>query len=257
MPDENKKIKNSGGLLEKFAPVLLVLIVGLAFTVGALWQKVALLESGKFTKNVGNPTDSGKSGTLNGKLSADQAKKIPAVTDADHIRGSKDAQIYLIEYSDLECPFCKAFHPTAQKAVEQYKGQVVWIYRHFPLDTLHTKARDEAAASECAFNLGGEDAFWKFIDKVFSVTPSNNGLDAKELPKIATQIGLNQAAFNSCLSGGKTKDKIEKQYQGGVDAGVTGTPGNFIVNKKGEAWIIPGAVPFETLKLTIDEALKN
>ena len=251
MPDENKKIKNGGRLLEKFVPVLLIITVGLAFAVGVLWQKVSLLESGKVAKNA----DKDK-GTLNGKLSADQVKKIESVSDKDHIRGSLDAEVYLIEYSDLECPFCKQFHKTAQQAVDEYKGQVAWVYRHFPLDTLHSKARNEAAASECAFNLGGEGAFWKFIDKVFSVTPSNNGLDLKELPKIATQIGLSQTAFNSCLSTGGTKDKVEKQYQSGVTAGVSGTPGNFIVNKKGEAWIIPGAVPFETLKLTIDEALK-
>ena len=250
---------------KRFVPVLLVVAVILAFFVGILWQKVRNLEKGGGTavKTAGDAAGTkAVRPDVNGKLPEEQAKKVAGVSDDDHIRGAKDlsaragVQVYLIEYSDLECPFCKSFHPTAQLAVDEYRGKVAWVYRHFPLDTLHPKADKEAEAAECAAELGGNDGFWKFIDKIFEVTPSNNGLDPVKLPAYASQVGLDQTQFKTCLDSGKYAGKVEEQYQGGVTAGVTGTPGNFIMNKKGEVWVVPGAVPYENLKPIIEEALK-
>lgn len=185
-------------------------------------------------------------------------KDLPPLTASDHIRGQKNAQVLLIEYSDLECPFCKRFHPTAQQILDEYKGKVAWVYRHFPLDPIHSKADKEAEASECAAELGGENAFWSFIDKVYEVTPSNNGLDPAELPKIATQVGLDQTKFKTCLDSGKFAAKVEAQYQGGVKAGITGTPGNILLNtKNGKTKLIPGAVPFENIKSQLDSLLSE
>lgn len=252
-----ERVTPKSGLLEKFVPILLLITIASAFAVGILWQKVSSMEKGKAatgTNVAGQPADSG---TVNGKLSAEQAKKVEKVSDKDRVRGSRNAQIFLIEYSDLECPFCKQFHSAAQQAVDEYNGKVAWVYRHFPLDSLHTKADKEAEGAECAFELGGQDGFWKFIDKIFEVTPSNNGLDLTKLPTYAAQVGLNQTTFKSCLDSGKYKEEVENQYQGGLAAGVTGTPGNFIMNQKGEVWVIPGAVPYDQLKQTIEEALKT
>lgn len=246
-----------GNLLEKFVPILLVLTVGLAFLVGVLWSKVSLLEKGG-TGGTGQTDSAALAPTeADGKLSDDQANNIEKVSDKDRVNGSRDAQVFIIEYSDLECPFCKQFHPTVQQIVDEYKGKVAWVYRHFPLDTLHPKADKEAEAAECAFELGGETSFWKFIDKIFEVTTSNNTLDLAKLPTYAGQVGLNQANFKTCLDSGKYKDEVERQYQSGVKAGVNGTPGSFVMNKKGEVWLIPGAVPYESLKSTIEEALKS
>jgi len=245
-------------LLEKLVPILLVASIGLAFVVGVLWQKVSQLEGGNVrTSGSTSNTDSGTQpqGPVQGKLSEDQVKKIPQISDADHIRGNRNADVYLVEYSDLECPFCKRFHPTAQQAVDEYQGKVAWVYRHFPLDQIHTKADKEAEAVECAAELGGEDAFWALTDKIYEVTPSNNGLNLDDLPKLAGEVGLNQSAFASCLDSGKYKDLIEQQYQGGLTAGITGTPGNIILNSRGEAWLIPGAYPYDQLKSVIEEAL--
>lgn len=242
-----------GGILEKFVPVLLILTVGLAFLVGILWQKVSSIEKGN-TK-VSNTAQAPDSGTPNGKLSEDQAKKLPKVTKADHIRGDKDAEITLIEYSDLQCPFCNQFHPTMLQAMDEYKGKIRWVYRHFPLDTIHPRARPAANAAECVSNLGGNDAFWKFVDEIFAnqaTALSDSGLSAA-----AVKSGASSSSFNSCYKDTKFKDVVEGDYQGGLTAGVTGTPGNFIMNKKGEVWVIPGAVPYDQLKQTIDEALKS
>jgi len=92
-------------------------------------------------------------------------------------------------------------------------------------------------------------------DKIYEVTPSNNGLNLDDLPKLAGEVGLNQSVFASCLDSGKYKDLIEQQYQGGLTAGITGTPGNIILNSRGEAWLIPGAYPYDQLKSVIEEAL--
>ena len=117
------------------------------------------------------------------------------VSSSDHIRGNVNAQITIVEYSDLECPFCKVFHGTMKQAMAAYGDKVRWVYKHFPLDQLHPKADKEAEAAECAGELGGNDAFWAYIDKVFEATPSNNGLDLALLPAIAQDLGFDITKF--------------------------------------------------------------
>jgi protein-disulfide isomerase len=103
------------------------------------------------------------------------------VTDKDHIKGDISAPVKIVEYSDLECPFCKRFHTTMQDVVKSYDGKVAWVFRQFPLAQLHPKAVKEAEAAECVASLGGNAAFWKFIDKVEEVTPGNNKLDEAKI----------------------------------------------------------------------------
>lgn len=248
----------------KIISVLVVVLVVSSFLIGSLYTKVQYLESGSTL------------GTTNAQVAENPQAAVPnAVGDAaapsygsadqvdklrkdDHVRGERNARILLIEYSDLECPFCKRFHPTAQQIVDEYKGQVAWLYRHFPLDQIHSKARKEAEATECANELGGNEGFWKYTDKLFEVTPANNGLDPAELPKIAVQAGLDEVKFNTCLESGKYKDHVEADYQSGVKAGINGTPGNILLDTKtGKTKLIPGALPFEQFKTEIDVMLKE
>ena len=91
---------------------------------------------------------------------------LPAIVSTDYVKGNKDARFTLIEYSDIDCPFCKRFHPTAQQLVDEYNGQVSWVYRQFPLDQLHPNARVKAQGARCAGKLGGAEAFWKYLDDV-------------------------------------------------------------------------------------------
>jgi len=239
-------------VLERLLPILLVATVILAFAVGILWQKVSSLEGGK-TNEEAQPTEVIQP-PVNGKLSEEQAGKIEKVNDKDHIKGNKDAKVFLIEYSDFECPFCARFHLTAQQVLDEYGDDVAWIYRHFPLD-MHPRARPAAQASECAAELGGEDLFWSFIDEILE--NQETALSDSGLKNTASRLGLDASAFSSCIENEKHKDKIEEQYQSGLTAGVIGTPGNFVVNSRGEVWLIPGAVPFEILKESIDEALQD
>lgn len=101
------------------------------------------------------------------------------VTEKDHIAGNPNAELLIVEYSDPECPFCKRFHETMMQVMNEYgkTDKVAWVYRHFPLDSIHSKARKEAEAIECAGELGGNDKFWEYLNKLEEITPANNQLD--------------------------------------------------------------------------------
>ncbi|MCR4334195.1 MAG: DsbA family protein [Patescibacteria group bacterium] len=186
---------------------------------------------------------------------------IDPVTENDHIRGTPDAPIVIVEFSDLECPFCKSFHLTMQKIMNEYgkSGKVAWVYRHFPL-SIHPKAQKEALASECAYEQGGNEKFWQYVDNIFSITPSNNQLDPLQLPIIAKNIGLDVEKFNICFNSEKYDEKIQKNYQDGIRVGIgsipeTGTPYSVVIDKKGNKVPINGAQPYESVKQLIDAIL--
>jgi protein-disulfide isomerase len=242
-------------LLEKFTPVLFLAVIILAGVVGALWMKVSMMEKGKASPAEQDQAAVTPPPDTSGKLSEDQAQKVEKPNDKDHIRGSLNADVFLIEYSDFQCPFCKSFHPTGNQAVSEYGDKIAWVYRHFPLDTLHSWARPAANASECVAGLGGNDAFWKFAEYVF--TNQETSLSEAGLKTAAAKAGVKAADFSSCYAAKKYENAVESDYQSGLTAGVSGTPANLIMNKKGEVWLIPGAVSFESLKTTIDEALKS
>ena len=178
------------------------------------------------------------------------------VTEKDHIVGSRNAALVIVEYSDTECPFCKTFQNTMKEIVQTYDGEVAWVYRHFPIAQLHAKAAKESEATECAAELGGNQAFWKYLDKVFETTSSNDSLDPSELPKIATAIGLDVIAFNTCLSSGKYAELVKKSVEEAIKAGALGTPYSVIVTKDGQKVLINGAEPIAMVKAKIDALLK-
>ncbi|OHA89338.1 MAG: hypothetical protein A2653_01450 [Candidatus Zambryskibacteria bacterium RIFCSPHIGHO2_01_FULL_43_25] len=184
---------------------------------------------------------------------------IRAVSEDDHILGNPNAPVVIVEYSDTECPFCKTFHNTMHRLIDEYgkDGKLAWVYRHFPIDSLHSKARKEAEATECAAELGGKEEFWVYIDALFAKTPSNNGLDLSELPKIADEVGIKVSDFESCLSSGKYANKIQEDFQDAVLAGAGGTPYSILVTRSGERIAIEGGQPYDVMKTIIDAALLN
>ena len=195
------------------------------------------------------------------KQTSGDLEKMKAVSADDHIRGNPDAPVKIVEYSDMECPFCKRFHDTMKQVMDEYgaSGKVAWVYRHFPLDQLHPlKARKEATAAECANELGGNEAFWKFTDRFFELTPSNNQTDVDTvLPQIAQEIGLDKTRFASCLSSGEYDEHIEEDYQNALATGGSGTPWSIVVGKDGKKYSLSGAQPYSSIKQLIELALEN
>ena len=228
---------------EFFTPAAII-IAALIIAGGMMYspiQKQSAESSG--TAKKGSTADQPSSGDTD-------ASKI-SITDKDHIRGNRNAAVTIVEFSDLECPFCKRFHATLKQALQEYPEKVRWVYKHFPIDQLHPKARKEAEATECANELGGDTKFWEYTDRVYELTPSNNQLDAALLPKIAEEVGLNRAQFESCLNSGKYAAYVEENYQEGVKLGVEGTPSSFVNGVP-----IRGAVPYAQVKSVIDSQLK-
>lgn len=176
------------------------------------------------------------------------ATGVPTVTDADHIRGDADAPITIIEYSDFECPFCGRFHPTMQQVMEEYDGKVRWVLRHFPL-SFHPQALPAANAVECASEQG---KFWEYADELFA---NQSSLGDSYYAKLAADLGLNVSTWQDCYDSDKYQDAIEAQAQSGASAGVSGTPGSFVIDQDGNAIPIKGALPFSSVAAAIDSVL--
>ncbi|MEK7218086.1 MAG: thioredoxin domain-containing protein [Patescibacteria group bacterium] len=177
---------------------------------------------------------------------------IPAVDFAkDHYKGSAEATIALVEYTDYQCPYCKRAHPTFQKLVDDYDGKVVWVMRHFPLTSIHPNALPAAEAAECVAAVGGNEEFWTFTDAVMAQDDP-----FQKLPELAEAAGVDRGEFAACVQGGTMRQKIQDEAGDGSAAGVQGTPTTFVMNlQTKKTQIVGGAVPYESFKSAIDGLL--
>jgi protein-disulfide isomerase len=187
--------------------------------------------------------------------------KMQPVTSADHILGSISAPVKIVEYSDTECPFCKRFHNTLNEimadAAYGKAGKVAWVYRNFPLASLHSRSPKEAEALECAGDQGGSEKFWAYMNRLMEVTPTNNGLDPAQLPVIAQFIGIDAAKFDSCLSSGKFTAKVNASVQAAAATGGQGTPWSIVVGPSGKKYPLSGAQSVQAVKAMIDKAIAD
>jgi len=192
---------------------------------------------------------------------SESTDNVRPVSNDDHILGDPNAPVVIVEYSDFECPFCKKFHNTMNQVMEEYgkNGKVAWVFRHFPLDQLHPiKARAEAVASECISEIVGPEFFWRFADRLFELTPSNNQTDiGKILPQIAREFGINEEDFNACMNSGKYNQRIESDIANAVKTGGSGTPWSVIITSSGKTFPLSGAQPYESIIRLIEIALKE
>lgn len=192
--------------------------------------------------------------------------EVAPISETDHIRGNPNADIIIVEYSDFDCPFCRIFHDTMTKIISEYgkDGKVAWVFRQFPIKQLHPDAPKIAIASECAAELGGNDAFWKFSDALNGsrkVTYGANGnvtdvepTDVSRLAEFAQTAGVEREKFNACLTSGKYDAKIEADIAAATKAGAQGTPYS-IVMVGGQKGVINGAQPYDVVKGIIDNLL--
>jgi protein-disulfide isomerase len=190
------------------------------------------------------------------RLAQEKAKQVRRPQpERDHIRGNPDAALSLIEYSDFECPYCKRFHATPKRLLDTYGDRLNWVYRHYPLAFHNPVAQKQAEATECARELGGVEAFWRYTDALYDRTTSGGkGFPIPKLVPLAEELGLDRAAFADCLEGGRHAAKVQEDLDEGTAIGITGTPGSILLNNEtGEVRVFSGALPESAFVAGIEE----
>jgi protein-disulfide isomerase len=182
--------------------------------------------------------------------------KIRPVDATDYVKGNPNAPILIVEYSDYDCPFCKNFHETMTRVMDEYGvgGKVAWVYRQFPLAQLHPNAERISQAALCVGEIGGNDAFWKYSDLIFAERNINEPTNITKLPEYAVEVGVSKEALIACLDSGKHQETVNKSLQDGAQAGIQGTPQSFVIVGNQMAQI-EGAQPYAVVKQIIDNLL--
>lgn len=175
------------------------------------------------------------------------------------VAGNPDARYHLIVYSDYECPFCKRFWPTVQTVIEEYGDRLAITLRDYPLPFHGRAAMREAIAAQCAFNLGGDKAFWAYSDMIYAKTASNGqGISGDEpLVEMAKAVSIEGAMFKKCLSkADRVRQGIEADMASGTDAGVRGTPTSVLIDTRtGRSAVVRGAQPLSAMTSALDNLL--
>lgn len=161
-----------------------------------------------------------------------------------YTRGNPTSKTFLVEFSDFQCPACKAFKPIADEVEQQYKDKIVFGYRNFPLQQ-HPYSRQAAAAAEAA---GKQGKFWEMYDYLFT---NQSSLSDETVKQGAEQLKLDMQKFEQDLNSQEVKDKIEKDIQAGTKFGVDATPTFFLDGKK------LNLNGYEDLKTAVDQATKQ
>lgn len=174
----------------------------------------------------------------------------PEILAGDHVLGESDAPVTVVEYSDLECPFCGAFDRTQFPGIKTDfidTGKVRFVYRHFPLDAVHPDARGAAEASECAAQ---QDMFFEFIDMVFD---DQSDLSAAALRTIASDLALDLDAYDACVASAATPNLVNEDVNSGTALGVSGTPTFFVNGEVADLNSIRETIERELDRLGVDD----
>lgn len=179
------------------------------------------------------------------------------VPDDARVFGDLRARFTMVEFSDLECVFCKRLHPTLREIVEKSNGAVNWQWQHMPLGFHNPAAASGAHAAECYAEQKGNPGFWAFIGAWFD-NSAMNGAGIKDLNKFAVSLGADADSFKACMSSGKYKDRINDQVQRGEKIGATGTPATVVIdNLTGEKEFIAGAQQSQAFTAVMKRMLKE
>ena len=168
--------------------------------------------------------------------------RVPAGAPA---RGPESAPVTIVEFSDFQCPFCVRAQPTLQRLRETYGDKLRFVFLDFPLE-IHPQAPKAHEAAACA---GDQGKFWPMYDRLFA---SGGKLEVADLKSYAGELGLDGAAFGTCLESGRHSAATEAALQEGQRHGVTGTPAFFINGR-----LLVGAQPFEAFAQVIEDELSR
>jgi protein-disulfide isomerase len=156
--------------------------------------------------------------------------------------GPADAKITIVEFSDYQCPYCKRWNDEVfDRLLNEYPKQVRFVYRNFPLTSIHPQAFAAAQAAECA---GAQGDYWQYHRALFS---QKYGLSESAYEKYASELGLDTTAFAKCISDGRYGDQITSDINFAANLGISSTP-TFFIN----GIAVVGAQPYEVFKQIID-----
>jgi protein-disulfide isomerase len=147
---------------------------------------------------------------------------VPVNIGTDHIRGSVNAPITLVEYGDYECPYTGMAYPIVKEIMGQFGDKMYFVFRNFPLNNIHPHAQAAAEAAEAA---AANDKFWEMHDYLFE---HQKALEYHHLFEYAQKVGLDVEKFKNDMSEHAYASLIEQSLRSGVDSGVEGTPTFFI-----------------------------
>lgn len=148
----------------------------------------------------------------------------PSVAADDHVRGDASAPHTVLVFMDYQCPYCAALNAEMRLLLAENRAR--WVYRHFPIGT-HVLAQPAAEAAECS---GAQGKFWEYSDRLFDSTTVLR--DSTSLQQIAKDVGLDAAAFNSCVGSGRYRARVVAQRDDGIKRQITGTPTLYIDGKR-------------------------
>lgn len=237
-----------------------IVFLSAGFFGGSLWTENQFLKTG----NLGGSPTAQQAGAQPTAPQPQQPTKGVASVDDDPVLGDKNAPVTIIEFSDYECPFCKRhFDETLPQLIKDYvkTGKAKIVFRDLPLSFHDPMATKEAVAANCAREQGGDSKYFDYHDEIFTRTISNgNGLSEANLTTIATDLGLNLNAFNTCLENPSQEEEVKKDLADAGKAGATGTP-TFVIGKStsnGEIAgdLLVGAQPYAAFQAVIDPLLE-
>jgi protein-disulfide isomerase len=168
-------------------------------------------------------------------------------TDGDPQIGPNNAKVTIVEFSDFQCPYCQRFrNDTFDALFEAYGDDIRFVYRDFPLSSLHPQAQKAAEAAECANDQG---KFWEMHDLLYE----NIAILSEDLYlELADELKLDTEQFADCLDSDKYADEVAADQQDGASYGVSGTP-TFFIN----GWKLVGAQPFTAFEALIEQELDS
>jgi protein-disulfide isomerase len=151
---------------------------------------------------------------------------------ADHVFGKADSKVVLVEYGDYQCPGCASAYPTVKTLSEKYKDQLAFVFRNFPLTSIHPNAKAAATAAEAA---GLQGKFWEMHDQLYESQDSwkslNSSTRGEYFKTLATKVGVDGNKYDTAYTGESVNKKIAFDLALGKKANVSGTP-TFYLNGK-------------------------
>lgn len=197
---------------------------------------------------------------LKSEIEAIETHRTLDAREEEFLVGPQDARVVVVEYSDLECPYCKLLNARMPYFQARYKEQsVAFAFRHFPLEHLHKQAPEEAIALECVGILKGPEAFFRFRDMVYANTEGNDTLDLALLPRFAEDLGITKEDFTACRESDEAKRRVNEDIMSGSVLGIYSTPSLALYKDGVFQYVIKGGSPigWRNLETGIDSLLKK